>query len=71
MSAISQTDSKELPMTNNQFERQTNYSISLEILSQLKENNLITDVEFTESESLLNEKYKPIISIVSLGINLN
>jgi len=58
-------------MTNNQFERQTNYSISLEILSQLKENNLITDVEFTESESLLNEKYKPIISIVSLGINLN
>ena len=58
-------------MTNNQFERQKNYSISLEILSQLKENNLITDVEFTESESLLIEKYKPIISIVSLGINLN
>ena len=57
-------------MTNNQIERQKTYSISLEILSQLKENNLITDVEFKESERLLNEKYKPIISIVSLGINL-
>jgi len=58
-------------VNNNQFERQTNYSISLEILSQLKENNLITDVEFKEAKRLLNEKYKPIISIVSLGINLN
>ena len=58
-------------MNNNQFERQKTYSISLEILSQLKENNLITDVEFKEAKRLLNEKYKPIISIVSLGINLN
>ncbi len=58
-------------MNNNQFERQENYSISLEILFSLKENNLITDVEFKEVERLLNEKYKPIISIVSLGINLN
>jgi len=58
-------------MTSNQFERQENYSISLGVLSQLKENNLITDEEFKEAESLLNEKYKPIISIVSLGINLN
>lgn len=71
MSAISQTDSKELPMTSNQFEIQTSYAISLEILFSLKANNLITDVEFTETERLLNEKYKPIISIVSLGINLN
>ncbi len=58
-------------MNNNQFDRQINYSISLEILFSLKENNLITDVEFKEAETLLNEKYKPIISIVSLGINLN
>lgn len=58
-------------MTSNQFERQKNYSISLEILFSLKENNLITDDEFKEAEILLNEKYKPIISIVSLGINLN
>lgn len=58
-------------MNNNQFEKQKNYSISLEILFQLKENNLITDVEFKETERLLIEKYKPIISIVSLGINLN
>jgi hypothetical protein len=58
-------------MNNNQFERQKNYSISLEILLSLKENNLITDFEFKESEKLLNEKYKPIIPIVSLGISLN
>ncbi len=58
-------------MNNNKFERQKNYSISLGVLSQLKENNLITDVEFKEVERLLNEKYNPIISIVSLGINLN
>ena len=58
-------------MNNNQFERQKDYSISLEILFSLKENNLITDVEFKEAERLLIEKYKPIISIVSLGINLN
>ena len=58
-------------MNNNQFERQKNYSISLEILFSLKENNLITDVEFKEAERLLNEKYNPIISIVYLGINLN
>ncbi len=58
-------------MNNNQFERQKAYSISLEILFSLKENNLITDEEFKETERLLNEKYKPIISIVSLGINLN
>jgi len=58
-------------MTNNQFERQKNYSISLEILFSLKENNLITDEELKDAETLLNEKYKPIISIVSLGINLN
>lgn len=58
-------------MNNNQFERQKNYSISLEILFSLKENNLITDAEFKEAEKLLNEKFKPIISIVSLGINLN
>ena len=58
-------------MNNNQFERQKTYSISLEILFSLKENNLITDVEFKEAETILNEKYKPIISIVSLGINLN
>ncbi|MGD6731858.1 MAG: SHOCT domain-containing protein [Pleomorphochaeta sp.] len=58
-------------MNNSQFERQKIYSISLEVLFSLKENNLITDAEFKESESLLNEKYNPIISIVSLGINLN
>ena len=58
-------------MTSNQFERQKNYSISLGVLSQLKENNLISVEEFKEAETLLNEKYKPIISIVSLGINLN
>jgi hypothetical protein len=58
-------------MTSNQFERQTDYSISLEVLFSLRDNNLITDEEFKEAESLLNEKYKPIISIVSLGINLN
>ena len=58
-------------MNNNKFERQKNYSISLEILFSLKENNLITDDEFKEAERLLIEKYKPIISIVSLGINLN
>ena len=58
-------------MTNNQFERQKNYSISLEILFSLKEKNLITDDEFKEAKTLLNEKYNPIISIVYLGINLN
>ncbi len=58
-------------MNNNQFERQINYSISLEILFSLKESNLISVEEFKEAETLLNEKYKPIISIVSLGINLN
>ncbi|MCY1152611.1 MAG: hypothetical protein OWP43_09375 [Sphaerochaetaceae bacterium] len=58
-------------MNNNKFERQKNYNITLEILFSLKENNLITDVEFKETESLLKDKYKPIISIVSLGINLN
>jgi hypothetical protein len=58
-------------MTSNQFERQTSYAISLEILFSLKANNLITDAEFKESKRLLNEKYKPIISIVSLSINLN
>ena len=58
-------------MNNNKFERQKIYSISLEVLSQLKENNLITDEELKDAETLLNEKYKPIISIVSLGINLN
>ncbi len=57
-------------MNNKQFENQKMYNVSLLILSKLKENKLITESEFIESEALLNEKYKPIIAIVSLCNNL-
>jgi hypothetical protein len=46
------------------------YNVSLLILSKLKENKLIDESEFIESEALLNEKCKPIIVIVSLCNNL-
>lgn len=48
-------------MTKEQFEREKNYRVSIVIAKVMLSKNLITKYEYNKIDSMLIEKYKPIL----------
>ncbi len=51
-------------MTHDQFKSEKNYRISLSIAKSMLEKGLIDKREYSKIDSLLIEKYKPVIGSI-------
>lgn len=71
MSAISQLASeKENAMDNAEFERERAYQTTMSLVRQLKNNGTVTDEEYRKIDTIMLEKYHPILGTLLSGNSL-
>ena len=52
---------QEMQLSEDQFERQSNYETSLCLISKLRDSGLLTPDEFSSAKARLIDKYCPVI----------
>ncbi len=71
MSAISRTGSgKAAAMGNSEFERERAYQTTMSLVRQLKNNGTVTDEEYRKIDTIMLEKYRPILGTLLSGNHL-
>ncbi len=71
MSAISRIASeKESAMDNTEFERERAYQTTMSLVRQLKNNGTVTDEEYRKIDTIMLEKYHPILGTLLSGNGL-
>ena len=49
-----------MTMTREQFEREGNYRLALQVMKTLRQRGLLNEIEFSKAKQRLIEKYEPV-----------
>jgi len=55
-------------MNSEQFKRERQYQTTIAIVQTMLKNNLITEEEFYQIDTMLLEKYRPLLGGLKVGI---
>lgn len=68
MNAISETGSKAvMEVSKEQFRAERLYRMSLSVAKSMLEKGIITSDEYSEIDTILREKYRPILGTLLVG----